>query len=282
MPRNAIAMMYPWSNSLPYLDFHIRKDPKNVNSGFFTPNETDSWFWPISGVSYQDKIYLFAYYVYNNGTGPFGFAFHGTAVITVTNVTANPDQWEYSYYQIPGTDNNLLWGTAALLEDTYVFLLGTNSGSTILSRIRVEYLQLGNWSKLEKWSKLPNSPNPFWNIEGTPVSIFEAIPETTLQYNQLLQKYFVLNIKFMTSQILITWADHVTGPWSDWEVIYNIPAPWNDSTNAFCYAPKSHPELTTKTNEIILTFASNAFKLDYLLDHLQIYDPQIIRVLVNT
>jgi hypothetical protein len=35
MPRNSIAIMYPWRNQLPHLDFSIHSTPNNPNSGFF-------------------------------------------------------------------------------------------------------------------------------------------------------------------------------------------------------------------------------------------------------
>jgi len=266
MPRNSIAMMYPWRNQLPHLEFHIRKDPNNVNSGFFTPKDTKSWFWPISGVYLQNdnKLYLFAYYVYNNGTGSFGFAFHGTALITISNPMSSPDTWQYTYTQIPGTSNDLLWGTASVIEGQYLYLLGFNTAGSILSRISITNLQSSAWTQLEKWShQTPNAPNPSWNLQpqGSLVTLFEKIPETTIQLHSTLLKYFVLNIEIFTSQIKISWSDQLTGPWSNWEVIYTIPAPWNDTADGvFTYAPKSHPELTTRVNEIILTFASNALK----------------------
>jgi hypothetical protein len=287
MPRNAIAIMYPYLNQLPHLDFFIRSTPNNPNSGFFTPEDTQSWFWPISGIYLENKIYLFAYYVYANGTGAFGYSFHGSTVITITNTTTPPAQWDYTYTQIPGTSNDLIWGTAAILaEDQYLYLLGCNAADTFVSRISSANLQSGNWAQLEKWSHLArNSPNPSWNIQpqGSLVSLFEKIPETTIQFHPNIQRYFVLNIEIFTSEIKIIWSDQITGPWSSWEVIYNIPAPWNDTANGvFTYAPKSHPELMTRQNEIMLTYASNAQKMDWVINHLEIYDPHIFRVIVNT
>jgi len=81
---------------------------------------------------------------------------------------------------------------------------------------------------------------------------------------------------------MITWSDTITGPWSAWESIYKIPPPWNDLKGGiFCYAPKSHPELTKEPNEIILSYASNAQSIFDLVSRLQIYDPQIVRVMIS-
>jgi len=233
----------------------------------------------------KDNLYLFAYYVYKNGTGSMGFAIYGSAVITVLNAVYSPDMWNYTYTLMPGTTGDLCWCSAVVLEDPYLYILGFNGTGAILGRISTDNVESGDWTQLEKWSyETPNSPNPSWNLQpqGPFVSLFEKITETTIQYHPNILKYFVLNIHYFTYEIKISWSDGLTGPWSDWEVIYSIPAPWNDSANGvFTYAPKSHPELATRWYEIILTYASCALNLDYLVDHLEIYDPQIIRVMVD-
>jgi len=214
-----------------------------------------------------------------------GFAFHGAVVITVSNVNMQPDSWHYTYQLIPGTNNTLIWGSATLVEAEYLYLLGWNQSVSTLSRITIDNLQSGSWNTLQIWSYLsPDSKVPSWNVspQGGYATLFEKIPETTIQFHPTLRKYFVLNIEFLITDIKIAWSDAITGPWSSWDIIYTIPSPWNDTANnVFCYAPKSHPELTKVANEIILTYASCDFSLDYLVDHLQIYDPQIIRVLVS-
>jgi len=197
----------------------------------------------------------------------------------------NPDSWKYNYIVIPNTNNDLLWGSATIVIDDYLYLLGFYKEGTILSRLLLSNVVADRWDLLEKWSyQNAGTRSPSWNItpEGELVSLFPKIPETTIQYHPYVSKYFVLDIPFGGTDIMISWSDTITGPWSKWESIYKIPYPWNDLKDGnFCYAPKSHPELTKAPNEIILTYANNAPSIFDLVNKLQIYDPQVIRVMIS-
>jgi len=287
MPRNAVALMTTSETDKTSamlrdsMQFFIRRDEKNKNSGFFTPVQQSDWFWPICGLSHGGKIFIFAIEAYANGTGPFGFAFRGTAVITVDNPSVNPLDWTYTYKLIPGTNNDVNFATALLVENDYAYIFGTNLVGTVLSRIKLEDLSSGNLQKLEKWA---GTSSPAWTLDPSQplVPLFEKIPETTVQYFPYVSKYFVLQIPFFGDKILISWADKVEGPWSSWEVIYEIPFPWNDSSHGiFCYAPKSHPEMAKAANEIIFTYANNDVDLFDLVKRIDIYVPQFVRVQVN-
>jgi len=117
---------------------------------------------------------------------------------------------------------------------------------------------------------------------GTFGSLFGKKTETTFTFFPLLSKYYVLNIPIFGDEIQISWSEKLTGPWSAWENIYQIPSPWNNTKKQiFCYAPKSHPELAKEKNEIVFSFASNSMNLGDLHTETQIYIPQLIRVLVN-
>ncbi len=90
------------------LKYHIRVNQTNINGGFFSPDSSEHWYWPVNGKSadvfldvsnrcliaglmVNDVLYIMAYNVYADGGGPFGFAFQGTTVIRVTNPNDDPD-----------------------------------------------------------------------------------------------------------------------------------------------------------------------------------------------
>jgi len=50
------------------------------------------------------------------------------------------------------------------------------------------------------------------------------------------------------------------------------------SEDNFCYAGKAHPELAEGGNEVILTYAANAWKLEDLQRDLRLYWPRFVRV----
>ena len=69
---------------------------------------------------------------------------------------------------------------------------------------------------------------------------------------------------FAATTISLWLADSPSGPWMR-NHIYNIPAPYNDTSKLFCYAAKAHPELErTGENELVFSFICNAFDVDTL------------------
>jgi len=89
------------------LNYHIRINQTNENGGFFTPDSSEHWYWPVNGMLHvissssiwrdmlgiliDNTLYIFAYNVYADGGGPFGFAFQGTTVIRVSNPHSTTD-----------------------------------------------------------------------------------------------------------------------------------------------------------------------------------------------
>jgi len=103
-----------------------------------------------------------------------------------------------------------------------------------------------------------------------------------LTYNAYLGKYYILHIEFMGYDVKISFANAITGPWSPWQLIFNIPPPWNNATlGVFDYAPKVHPELAANDREIIVSFASNTVGIEPLFNNPDIYTPQFFRVILN-
>lgn len=88
-------------------------------------------------------------------------------------------------------------------------------------------------------------------------------------------------MEFGGTQILISVADELTGPWSDWYPIYDVPVPYNNTKQVFCYALKRHPEFEHASNELVLTFMSNTYDVNDLNKMLNVYVPQIVRVKIS-
>lgn len=46
--------------------------------------------------------------------------------------------------------------------------------------------------------------------------------------------------------------------------------------DTFCYAVKEHVEFENKTDEILMTYVCNTMNIDKIVDHLEIYYPQVL------
>eukprot|EP00615_Pteridomonas_danica_P013652 CAMPEP_0114336662 /NCGR_PEP_ID=MMETSP0101-20121206/5863_1 /TAXON_ID=38822 ORGANISM="Pteridomonas danica, Strain PT" /NCGR_SAMPLE_ID=MMETSP0101 /ASSEMBLY_ACC=CAM_ASM_000211 /LENGTH=136 /DNA_ID=CAMNT_0001468673 /DNA_START=120 /DNA_END=527 /DNA_ORIENTATION=+ len=131
-----------------------------------------------------------------------------------------------------------------------------------------------------EWVYLPQSGN-IRDLDF--VTLFEhAAPETSLEWNDYMQRWFTLIIPF-GGDLQIRTAKNVTGPWSHPKSIYTFPEPWS-SDDVFTYSPKHHKELTTEPNELLITFMSNTDSDDddfFTMDTAGVYVPQAIRVIIS-
>ena len=75
MPRNSIGIMKPNDQSkqiISDIKFYINLNvshPKSIHTGLFSPKNGSNWLWPVSGVFYDQKLYLFAWEVFNIASG---------------------------------------------------------------------------------------------------------------------------------------------------------------------------------------------------------------------
>jgi len=87
--------------------------------------------------------------------------------------------------------------------------------------------------------------------------------------------------QYLSAKILLRTSPSLTGPWTDGEVIYQIPELQKDSTgydpDTFCYAGKEHPEFEGK-DEVVFTYVCNTLKPQKLAKKLNIYFPKVVRM----
>lgn len=126
-----------------------------IHGGFFSPPNVTHFLWPIAGITAQNQLFVFAFNVYNTGTGQFGiinndnrksadlstdFAFNGTTLVHVPDPQQQPQQWTYTTHYMPHTNNDLTWIAVTQPVDGYLYLLGSASNhGAVLSRIRFDY-----------------------------------------------------------------------------------------------------------------------------------------------
>jgi hypothetical protein len=78
-------------------------------------------------------------------------------------------------------------------------------------------------------------------------------------------------------KILVRLAPALAGPWGEPIQLYRcLEMDW--PTKAFCYAAKAHPEMTSKPDELLITYAANAWNFWDLFKDARLYWPRFVRV----
>eukprot|EP01130_Rhizamoeba_saxonica_P001372 TRINITY_DN11234_c0_g1_i1.p1 TRINITY_DN11234_c0_g1~~TRINITY_DN11234_c0_g1_i1.p1 ORF type:complete len:370 (+),score=66.31 TRINITY_DN11234_c0_g1_i1:16-1125(+) len=283
MPRNSLATMRITERYMFPPEFYIKYDPNNDNSGFFTSEDKNTWYWPIQGTPIKNQLYILAYSVTSNGTGAFGFSIIGTTIIKVKNPRDEILNWKYTYHPLPNSNSNINWVTAAIAVSDYWYIVGSSEGKkeSILTRIKLNDVYNLNWDKFEYWSTIEGSSVPSYHYASentllTPI-FHPNIPETSLYYHDFLGKWFILEIPAFSGTVNLRTANSIEGPWTNGVPIYQIPEPWNDiNDGVFCYAPKYHP-MFSENNTLVFSFMSNTFNVEDLNTKTEVYVPQFIR-----
>jgi hypothetical protein len=107
--------------------------------------------------------------------------------------------------------------------------------------------------------------------------------EMTVRYHPELKRWIALLVdpNIFSAKVLLRTSPTLAGPWTDGDVIYQIPELSKDSPgydpDTYCYAGKEHPEFEGK-DELVFTYVCNTMKPQKLLKELSIYFPKVIRM----
>ncbi|MFW6048620.1 MAG: hypothetical protein ACOC88_00440 [Candidatus Bipolaricaulota bacterium] len=233
----------------------------------FPSSEKDKFYWPVVGVRLNSSLLVACDRVSTGGTQSFSVL--GTTLFLVQNPEDDPDDWNYSSKYLPKKDG-VTWGSAVLVKDGWLYIFGEKGSGigskTTLARIRVENAERGDWGDLYfhregSWVH-ESSPSP---ISGLP-----GVSETTVQHNRFFG-WYSLGIPPLGYDVHLYTAADLTGPWKDQGAVYSVPSPWSKEKTKggkavfIAYAVKSHPELASRENEIVITYNVN---LDPFVDGL--------------
>jgi len=232
---------------------------KNGGRGAIFSSKKKWFYWPLVGVKLDSQLLIAANRVTTKDSSSFKIL--GSALFLVHNPTKPPTKWTYEGHYLP-KDKKIIWGTALVKKEEWVYLFGKRgtgfSAKTVLSRIRVEEAAKGNWQKFLYWA------DGKWLAQSKPDTV-EGLPgtsETTIQHNSFFG-WYCLQIPPLSYEVHLYTAERITGPYQDRGAIYTIPAPWSEARMEkgkrlfIAYAAKSHPELTQKKDQIVLTYNVN-------------------------
>jgi len=105
-----------------------------------------------------------------------------------------------------------------------------------------------------------------------------AATEMSVSYLPALASFVAVYTHLgISGRIVARRAPRPEGPWGPPVELWHCPeTEWNP--RYFCYAGKAHPELATRGNELIISYACNAEELEDLVSDPRLYWPRFVRV----
>ena len=289
MPRNTVATLSVAQGTgkpaSPYT--HFSRPPNGSDpqhGGFWSPPDAAQWYWPTVGVSLGDgNVHVIAMRMENAGSGLFPFATAGMDVLSFERPSANPMAWpQPNPSTLPHVNNTWVLGCAAGVgADGFVYILGSNNGTGMMTRIKGRAFSAHQWDQLTYFVGGAAGWVPFGG-GLLPSPLFPFVPsETTLAFHPAMRLWYIVWVNtFLSKSIMFRTAPSPEGPWSDGIPVYDIPL--SQLAGAFCYAGKAHPELSPAgALEVITSYMCNTPQISDLLDRPDIYVPQLVRTSIS-
>lgn len=244
----------------------------------FFPPEADMpgrYFWPTSGLIIKDRLLLFSFAMEANDTT---WWLAGTVVAAIDNYEEDPSLWKTEYYDLKLGDNGFGIHSALYLEDQYVYFVGFNDfqegRSAILARAdqqafsdepsndKIQYWS-GGWLK-RGWRSDRKKMIPLFS---------PGVTETDIQYIEDWKLFAATTYDPMQADLFITFAPALTGPWTPPAHIFTDP-----DHATMTYAARPHPQISTETGEIIISYVTSPTTLDIPKETMDTYRPRFLRL----
>jgi hypothetical protein len=267
--------------------FFYGTKPTGKPAAFITPKDQHGYFWPFHGVRTPDGLYLLLQQVENvqgKPGDPFNFRMAGTWLGHVLNPDDPPADWRITQEKLPfgkfSPQGDLMLGGSVLRDGDYIYIYGLDSRTTgekkkrSLVVARVPERQMGD---LQQWRFFFNGE---WQQDADKLSpLCPDFPtEFSISWLPALKQYAAVYMGGgIDGKIKLRLAPSPTGPWAEPKLIYQCPEQaWPEKV--FCYSAKAHPELATSPDELIITYAANAWELATVLHDARLYWPRFVRL----
>lgn len=282
MVRNSIAIVTT-TDGKPGSSKHYWDLTDNLPGDFFHPPSFSDpeWYWPGTGFTHDGKVYLLLSRM-AKGEGPDAFAFRtvGCTLFRIDNPGDAPTSWKMTQTTLGLGNDHFNINSASFVEGDFVYLMGYDDGPnkvgmerrTFLSRLSLGALDTADpGKKIEYWST-----GAKWSAEATALEpLFRPGPtETAIMHDAPRSRYLALTIDPFKTDVLMTSAPKLTGPWSAPKAVYTIPELVGSETD-HAYTTRLHPMLSTE-DHAVFTYVVNTKDFWGMFSNLDIYYPRFV------
>lgn len=246
----------------------------------FIADEGKEFFWPGGSLLIDGKLLMFMMRA-RDANRKLAFEVTGWGAVLIENIDASPDRWQVRKLTAPQNRFGVLVGSASLLRDgehLIAFSVSDKAHDVYLLRWRLDDAAKGDLSQPQWWAGAEAGWVDQGKLEELPAAVIKkGQTEFTVHFSRPLGRYVQFQFAgFPKSPIGFRTAQSLTGPWSELNDFFQTEEIQTDDPEMMLYAAKAHPELST--DGLAMTYCSNTFQLESLLDNLDLYFPRFLRV----
>jgi hypothetical protein len=276
MINNSLAIESGYDPSTASIQFYWRtKDGKPES---FFPRDGDIWYWPGDAIVAGDKLFIFLMAIRSTNQG-LGFEGAGSKAVVISNFRRAPPEWNVRPLNTPSNDFHIFLSGSLMQVGDYVYIFTyQDPGFNIClarwttSQLASEDLSTPEWWNGDRWV-LQN------NLRRAPTAIVaDGQAEFTVNFQPALNQFLMIQtVGAGQADIGSRRAPTLTGPWTALEPFFRPPE--YELPDIMIYAAKCHPEL--RGAPLVLTYATNKFKLEEILAAPNLYYPRFLKATLN-
>ncbi|MFZ1938694.1 MAG: DUF4185 domain-containing protein [Terracidiphilus sp.] len=267
------------------LDYVIRKDSQGHPADFFKAQHPNTWYWALDGFVSGNQLWVTLLCVRNAPaqTAAMGFETCGTDLARVAWKEADPQSWKIDYFPLVQDGAHAYPSATAVVDGGYAYIFALmESGTRPLLATRIPLEGLSDPAKNLQYLATDGQWHPGFDPAQAQPVMEKGSPELSIRYHPERKQWVAVMFEpdAFSSKILLRTAPSLMGPWTQGEVIYQVPemqpqSPGYDK-NTFCYAGKEHPEF--ERGDLLFTYVCNTFDVPRLATNLDIYFPRVVRL----
>lgn len=283
--NNSIGIQHGIQPTTALVEFHYGRTPEGKPAAFILPAKPQGWLWFYDGIRTDQGLFIFMVQIERTvENSVFGFKVIGNWLGQVTNPQDPPASWKIMQRNIPwsklSADGDTIFGSALLKVEDFFYIYGTKE---VLDKgIRRKYMILARvaQSEISNFNQWQFFAEGRWVSDHSQAGLLcpDIANEYSVSYQPALGKYIsVYSPNSMSKNIVARTALEPYGPWSEAIILYQCPEEdWYD--NIFCYAAKAHPEISSPSAELIVTYVTNSYDFSRIESDARLYRPRFLLI----
>ena len=276
--NNTIGIM-KFKNSIPLeMNYYWGGNSSQPESFFLSQDHLPGDFlWPTNGIIISDVLIIFCMAV--NKTDDQSIDIAGTVCIKIENYLDDPMEWNFDMWDFKfdiGIPHAALY-----LDNKYMYSFLTNRNffkdGIFLGRLKKLFFKTnGDVSGM----KFFNGKSWIEKFSNAQECFYPSCTESNIYFDKKTNLFFTTTYRPQDNEILLTWAERITGPWNRPIKIFEIPES-NKPFKVHSYAMRIHGWLSDKKEKLIISYATNEFGgMDNLMtpDGMDVYRPKFVEV----
>lgn len=281
--NNSAALQYGKDPLKTKIKFFWGEKKNGKPTALIKPDDGQGRFWIYDGVLTKHGLYLFLMQIDDSPNN--GFQHIGAWLGHIENPFDKPSKWRITQKKIPfgrfSAQGDTLFGSAIYKDKDFIYIYGTTEdiedGGFHRKYMIAARVSENDFTNFGKWRFYADGQ---WQADLTKASRIcnDIANEYSVSFQPSLNKYvLVYTENGVSKNIVLRIASTPFGEWSAPQIIYQCPeADWDKRT--FCYAAKAHPSLSSKPDELIVTYAANSSDFFQMAADARLYRPHFLRL----